>query len=249
MRTLAQAGLTAGLTAVLLAGCGGSSGEDAASSSSAAESSESGSGLAEMTGPEVTAAAADALEEAGAARLTGTISQQGTETAVDIRLEGDSAAGTLTVGGQPIELISTGGAAYLKAPGEFWSSFGAPPESVASLDGQWVTVPAEAATQFSVFTLPGFLEQLRATDPSQPVQEEVRTGELDGEPVVVVTSTDADGQVTGELSVAAEGEPLPLQATSTGTESPGTLTFSDFGETTGITAPEAPLDLSQVGGS
>jgi hypothetical protein len=217
----------AGLTAVLLAACGGG---------------DSGNGEAAKKGPQVAADAANALEQAGAAHLTGTVTEQGRSGAVDLHLQGPDVSGSITLGGQQVDLVSTGGKIYAKAPAAFWSSFGAPESIAGQLDGQWVIVPGEAASSFGTFTLKGLADSLRKPT-GATIKDAVTTAPVDGQLAVVVTQSDGS-----TLDVAATGAPYPLKATDKGGDSPGTLTFSDFGKKTAITAPSGALDLSNLGG-
>ncbi len=230
--------LTAGLAAaVLLTGCGGSdeSSEDAAASSAASSSSAS-----EETGAEVAADAADALEEAGAAHVTGTIGTGAEEQAIDLYLQGEDATGSITVAGQEVQLLTVGGVSYFQGPADFWLSSGVPQEAVDQLVGVWVVVPATEAAAFQQLTLTGLAQELRSpTDGA--VEDEVTTEELDGEEVLVVTQADGSS-----LYVAADDPRYPLQIVNSGDDA-GTLTFDGFGEEQEITAPADALDLSELG--
>jgi hypothetical protein len=219
--------VVAGLAAALLTACGGGS---------------SGNGEAAKKGPQVAADAANALEQAGAAHLKGNVTEQGQSGDVDLQLQGTDVSGTITLGGQKVQLISTGGKIYAKAPAAFWSSFGAPESIAGQLDGQWVIVPGEAASSFDTFTLKGLADSLRKPSDGS-IKDAVTTTSLDKQLVVVVSQTDGS-----TLDVAATGTPYPLKATDKGGDSPGTLTFSDFGKKTTITAPANALDLSTLGG-
>jgi hypothetical protein len=200
-----------------------------------------GSPLDGKTGPEVADAAADALEEAGAVHVAGTIEQNGEEGEVDLHLQGEGVTGTLTVGGVEVELLSVDDQVYLQAPPKFWSGFGMPEEFAAQFDGQWVIVPADGASEFADFTLAGFVDQLR--NPESPVEDDVTTDEVDGQDVVVVEQEDGS-----TLSVADDENAYPLRITDNG-DNPGTLTFSRFGEEEDITAPDDALDLNELAGS
>jgi hypothetical protein len=199
-----------------------------------------GNGMAELSGPEVAERAATALEEAGSASVTGEYAMDGQTGAIDLQVQGEDLAGTLSVGGLDVQLTAVGGQVYMQAPGGFWSQAGLPAEFVGQLDGRWVLVPAEAATGFEDLTLQGLADQLRRPGEGE-IEEEVTTDERDGEPVVVVANGGG-----GSLVVAGEGEPYPLEVV--GTEDEGTLTLSEFGEEQEITAPEDPLDLAELGG-
>ncbi len=208
-------------TALLLTACGGNP-------------------LDDKTGQEVADAAADALEEAGAVHVQGTVSEVGEEGEVDLQLQGEDASGTITFSGVTLQLISVGGTAYLQAPPEFWSSFGLPEEAAAQFEGQWVTVPAEAAGEFQNFSLAGFVEELR--NPASEVEDEVQEDERDGEPVVVVQQED------GSTLTVANDEPSYPLATKEEGDSASEVTFSRFGEEEEIEAPADAIDLEELVG-
>lgn len=231
----------AGAAAVLLAGCGGGS-EDAGSEPSAGSSTESGSALAQQDAGEVVDAAFTALEEAGSARVTGSLEEDGSAQELDLQVQGEDAQGSLTTEGVTVELVYTGGAAYVLAPADFWTSFGMPAEFASRLDGQWVLMPEEAAGSFGALTLPGLVDELRSSAGDQATGT-VSSDELDGEPVVVVTRDDGS-----TLTVADdEDAPYPLLIEDVG-DGPATIGFSEFGEDVSITAPADPVDLDTLGG-
>lgn len=193
------------------------------------------------TGPEVAAAAADALEAAGSVHVAGTMSTDGQEGQIDLQLQGEDAIGSITLGGTEIQLITAGGAVYAQAPLEFWTSFGIPDGAAAMFENRWVTVPGEAGAGFAEFSLAGFADELR--NPSDgAIKDEVSEGEVDGEDVVVVEQENGS-----TLKVADDDPAYPLEMTNSG-DSTGTVTFDRFGETTDISAPVNPLDLSQLAG-
>ncbi|MGY2080865.1 hypothetical protein [Modestobacter sp. SYSU DS0657] len=238
IRRLATAGATAGLTAVLLAGCGGDSDTTSESSSPSASETSSESGLAEQTGAEVSAAAADALEEAGSVHVTGSAGMGAETGSIDLVMQGDDVSGTVAAGGQTIGLLRTGGVVYMQAPGDFWTASGVPADLADQLDGAWVVVPEAGATGFEELTLATLVEELR--NPTTEVEDEVSTAEREGQPVVVVTQTDGS-----TVAVAAEGEPYPLEIVNQGDENQ-TLTLSEHGEQFDIAAPESPIDLNDL---
>ncbi|TYP88074.1 hypothetical protein [Blastococcus xanthinilyticus] len=229
-----------GTAAVLLAGCGGSDSIGNPAQTGSAE--ESTSALAEKDAAEIVDAAFTALEGAGAAHVTGSIEEAGTTQELDLQLQGEDAQGSIVMDGVTVELVYVGGTAYVMAPADFWASFGMPAEFAAQLEGQWVLMPAEAASSFGALTLSGLVDELRASGSDQ-VEGEVTTDELDGEPVVVVTQ--ADGST---LTVADDEEnPYPLVIEDKG-DAPATVEFSDFGQEVEIAAPADPLDLNDLGG-
>jgi hypothetical protein len=190
-------------------------------------------------GTEVAAAAADALEEAGAVHATGTMTMDGDEGEIDLQLQGDDAAGTVSLGGADLELISLDGTAYMKGSPDFWAMSGLPEEAAATFDGQWVIVPGDAAGGFTDFSLAGFVEELRNPTDSD-IKDEVESDEVDGQDVVVVE------QENGSTIKVADDDPsYPLEMTSKG-DSEGTVTFSGFGEEEEISAPADAVKLEEL---
>lgn len=227
----------AGVSALLLTACGSDSSDDGTSS----PPFSSGPSTSAQSGPELVAAAADALEEAGSVRLEGNVPTGQGQTDVDLRLSGEEAAGSMSVEGQTIGVIVADGSAYLQADGEFWADQGAPASVVDRLDGAWVLAPSDSGVGLGGLTVPRLAEELR--QPSEgTIEDEVTSGEVDGEPVWEIRSS--DGAV---LRVAAEGTPYPLVFERSGDEA-GVMRLSEFGAVEPIEAPEDFLDLSDLGG-
>jgi hypothetical protein len=191
-------------------------------------------------GTEVADLAADALEEAGSVRLSGSMTQDGQKTEIDMHLQGDDATGTITVQGTEIELISVDGDVYLKATEELLASFGAPAEQTADFEGRWIMVPAEDAADFTDFTLDSFIEQLR--DPDDKIEDKTRSEEKDGDSVVVVEQEDGS-----TLTVADDDPPYPLELS--GGDDEGTITFSNHGDEEDISAPDDVITEEELQGS
>jgi hypothetical protein len=194
--------------------------------------------LDDRTGSQVVAAAADALEEAGAVHVAGTVDEDGDQGAIDLQLQGEDTLGTLTFGGAEVQLLTVGGKSYLQGAPEFWASLGLPAEASANFEGQWVVIPDEQATTFEQFSLAGFVDQLR--DPGSTPKKDVRADEVDGDPVVVVEQEDGT-----TLTVANAERAYPLTVEDTG-DTPSKLVFSAFGEKDDISVPPDALDLSEV---
>ena len=204
-------GLTAGLAALLLAGCGSSDEAPAAAAASSAPSSSAAPSTESRTGPQVAVAAADALEEAGSAHVSGTVGTGAEAETVDLQLQGEDVSGTIDLGGMQVQLLTVGGVSYF-----------------------------QAAADFSEVTLAGLAEELR--NPSDGAfDDEVRTEQLDGQDVLVVTQGNGN-----EVYVSAEDPQYPLKTTTTGTDAES-VTIDGFGEQVEITAPTDALDLSDLG--
>ena len=213
-----------GLAAVLLTACGSS------------DNGESG-----KKGPQVAKDAANALEKAGAAHLSGTGTQDGKPMQLDVTVVGADATGTVTMDGAKLDLVNVGGKLYIRASGDFWTQNGVPATAVTLLDGKWVILPADSAGELSQFSVKGLADELR--HPSNgSIKDAVHTDTVDGKKVVVVTESDGS-----TLDVAATGTPYPLKIVDKGSQA-STITASDFGKKTKITAPSGALDLSQLAG-
>jgi hypothetical protein len=194
--------------------------------------------LDDKTGSQVADAAAEALENAGAVHVAGTVAEEGDEGKIDLHLQGEDAVGKLTFGGVDVQLLTVDGTSYLQAAPEFWASLGLPDEATAQFQGQWVIVPDEEASSFEDFTLASFVDQLRS--PESDVKKDVEADEVDGDPVVVVEQ--ADGST---LTVANDEKAYPLTVEDKG-DDPTKLVFSRFGEKEDISVPADALDLAQI---
>jgi hypothetical protein len=229
IRTLA---LTA-TTAVLLTGCGGGGGDTAATPTPTPTEDP-------RTGEEVVTDAVAALRGSGAVRAEGNFTQDGVEAALDMVLQDDGATGTLTMDGQEVGLLVVGSEAYLQAPAEFWSSFGTPDAFAQQIAGQWLRMPAEEAANFGPLSLAGLTDEL--VDPESGVQDEVETGEVDGQDVLIVTTENGS-----TMSVLADGSDYPVRVENTTEDTPGVMELSGFGEKQKIAAPADFIDLEELG--
>lgn len=218
----------AGLAAVLLTACGGSSGGD--------------NGEAAKKGPEVAKDAAAALDKAGSVHIAGTVDSDEQQETLALDLQGSDASGTIGMGGQEVQLISAGGKVFVQAPTEFWTSQGLPAQAGTALGGKWVTVPQQAASSLDTFTLKSLTDELRNPSDST-IKDPVTTTTLDGKKVVVVSQEDGS-----TVDVAAEGTAYPVKFENKSSSSGGAITLSEFGKKSDIKAPAGALDLSSLMG-
>ena len=180
------------------------------------------------------------LKAAGAVHVEGTMIQDGTEAALDMQLQDDGASGTLEMGGQQIELLVVGDEAYVQADAEFWKSSGSPEAFASMIAGRWLLMPAEQAGELGPLSLEGFAEEL--LDPESGVVEEVETGQVEGEDVLVVSTEDGS-----KLSVLTGDDSYPVLLEGT-EENPGNVVLSGFGERQELEAPADFVDLADLGG-
>ena len=220
----------AALALTLLAACGGGG-----------AAADPGNGESAKKGAQVTADAAKALKDAGAVHVTGTGTSGGKTMSLDLHLQGADAQGSITEGGQKLEVIGSGGKLYAQAAADFWTSQGLPAAAGALLAGKWVIVPADAGTLLPV-TLDSLATELAKPTDGTTVNDKVTTSTYQGKKVVVATSSDGS-----TVDVAATGTPYPLYSVNKGKDA-GTVTLTDFGKRTTITAPTGALDLNRLAG-
>lgn len=199
----------------------------------------SDSPLEGKSGEEVVKMTADALEEAGAVHVAGTMEQDGEEGEVDLQLQGDNASGTITFSGVEINIVAVDGDTFLQAPAELWTGLiGVPEDAAAELDGRWVVIPSDSGGDgFAVFSIDDFVEEIRGL--ADGAEEETRSDELDGDPVRIVEQEDGS-----TLTVADDDPAYPLAMSNE--EEGSELTFSDFGEEQDISAPADAIDLAEM---
>jgi hypothetical protein len=179
-------------------------------------------------------AAAAALEEAGSARMVGTVSLDGAEIAVDLQMYGDDMAGSMRFEDLAIQMIRIGDDAYMQGPPAMWINQGLSSATAATLGDTWVRVPATAVFGLADTGLAGIAREIRSPG-GTAVDGEVSAGELDGVPVWLISSP--DGTVT---RVAAEGTPYPLYSE---TADISAARLSEFGTVAPIVPPTDFVDL------
>ncbi|WP_409330353.1 hypothetical protein [Trujillonella humicola] len=226
----------AGLSALLLSACGATVVDGQASP--AARVSSAAPAAAELPGPELADAAADALEAAGSVRVQGSMGMHGSKADLDMRLQGGDVDASMVVDGQSMRILMSRGTLYLQAAASFWEQQGLPDPLIDAMAGTWVRTPPDPLLGAEEMTLAVLAAEIRSPT-GATIAEEVTTGELDGKPVWLVASS--DGSV---LAIAAEGTPYPLE---TSTPVMGSVRLSAFGGVEPIVPPADFLDLGDLG--
>jgi hypothetical protein len=242
--------------ALLLAACGSSS----SSQSNGKASATAGNGVASKAPAQIVAAAQSALRSANGFVATGTLTQSGQATRLEIVEAGTSKLEVqLNGSGKSAEIIVLPGAGYVRANLAFWSAQAG--AAAATLANRWIELPATASRQLTSslgHLAPGTLskclgENLGTLSPGG-------TTSVDGASAVVVREAgNAPGSNPGTLAVATRGPAYPLRVTSTGPTRPGgtvdscntgkggdtegSLTLSDFNHPPAITVPAHPVKL------
>lgn len=189
-------------------------------------------GLENMTSTQVRQAAVDALTAAGSVRLAGTATDDlGKRGRVDVRIQGTSCTGTLTVHGADMALTVIGDTQYFKTDAAGWAALGAA-EAAPLFADRWVKAPAGTAGPEEKFTIDMVVTGIRQD--GIELRPAVTQTTLDGAKVVVVTY-----QNGGRLYVANTGAAQPLRFTAVGVDD---LVFSEHGADFHITAPPDAID-------
>jgi len=224
--TLIAAGL-------LAAGCGGGG-----------SSSSGTNGEASKSGQQVLSDAVKAAEAASSVHVSGQIDAAGQQIGLDITLvKGKGATGSMTLGGQKVDLVVIGSDVYIKAGTAFWTQFGGTNGSTVApmLQGKWVKVPASNTTFAELSSLTDsttFFHGLGSV--SGTVKNDGATT-YKGQKVVAIESQ-------GKLYVANTGTPYPVAAVASGTATAGTLAFGGWNKAVTLSAPSGALDFSHVSG-
>lgn len=231
---------TALLASLALTACGSDSTDTTDGSSEPAAETN---GVEALTADEILQEASDALESVASVRISGDISQDGQQTSIDMQFsnEGEgSATGTLSVGEDSITLLVVDGQVYFSAEVSFWESQGLPPAFLDSVEGKYVEVPSTDES-FGAFTDFGELtDELLTPEGDVTKGEESTVGDM---PVIQLI----DAKDGGVLSIALEGEPLPVRISS---EEGGEINFTEWNEPVTVEAPPADdiVDLESLTG-
>jgi hypothetical protein len=249
----------AAISLFFVAGCG-ASGDDETQSTTTTTTAVGGStttttaekpsgdnGVADLSAEEILDEATTALRDAGSVQVTGSINDDGSKLDLDLGLSRTGAAGTLEIDGNKVELVVTDDTVYMQGDEDFYRSIGG--ASAAKLLGdRWLSVGVDSAEgkKFSAFgDFDGFVDSV--LDPGEVAKGE--TGDVEGTPAIALDDADSDAEEPGQLWVATEGEPYPLQVNKKGSDTEK-ITFTRHGEAVDVTPPPADdiLDLDDLRG-
>jgi hypothetical protein len=220
---------------VLLAGCGGSSGNKAGTSTSNGEASKSAAQVLADTEAAVTSASS--LHVAG----NGFSGKQPIE--VDLSVGTKAAKGSISLGGLGLDLIRVNDTIYIRGSDAFYKHF-AGVAAAQLLHDKWLKVPAsnDQLAPLSGFTNTGaFFKQVASTH-GKLANQGLTT--YRGQQVVAIH----DATKNATLYVAATGKPYPVAVVTTRGGNRGTLTFSDWDQSFSVSPPKGAIDASQLGG-
>lgn len=219
-----------------------------AAPSSAASSSAAGGEIAALDAPEILTRAKAAFTKAESVRLAGGGDTGGQKFTIDMRYAtAGNAIGSVSNGGQKIELRRIGQTVYLKADKAFWSQT-AGAAAAELLGGKYLKAPLTdpKVAQLATFTdKNAFISEV--LDPEGSVTKgEVK--DVRGTPAIGLIDKSKDSG--GTLYVATTGEPLPLQLSpAAGGGDSGQLDFLDYGKGVEVPVPPAAetIDVTKLG--
>jgi len=213
----------------VLAGCGGG-----ADSSDGAESE-----FAQGSASTIQKASVEDMQSLDALHMEGSITQQGSEVGINISLTTDGdCSGTVSRGDSgEAEVVSLDGTSWFRPDEEFWRAQAGPQaETIISTVGdKWVQLPEGDSSFASFCDLQGLLDQV-GTDNEKDSATKGETSDIGGREAIQLTTKDEQGGSTSSW-VAVDDPHYIVKVDREGGESPGSITFSEFGEDASIEAP------------
>ncbi len=238
----------------VLAGCGSSSDSASGGATTAAATTATTAapnGIEGKTATEILDASLAAANKATSVTAKGAITQGGQEITLDLQVGQEAAQGSISAEGAEIEIKVLAGKTYFKLSGESFAKIAGQDDSPevaeaisALLGDKWLVAPdEESAGQLGSLGQFGqkdeLLKGILTPDGNATVKG---TGEVNGQPVVLLESTDG----TGTLAIATTGEPYPLQIKGSEGADGGQIDFTDWNAPVNVTAPTDVLDIGQL---
>jgi|BarGraNGADG00312_2_1021985.scaffolds.fasta_scaffold12434_3 hypothetical protein len=219
-----------------------------ACSSSTPATKATGSSSAGATGSSA-AALLDQLRKSSTAaksvRIKGDISNGSTTSSkavkVQVDIAGDRAGknsrALINDGTGSIEILTAGGATYIKADKAYWTKNGSPAVAKTAA-GKYLKVPAGSAAGMGDLTVGKLLDQIFANEISisGKVLTKVEKGDVDGIPAYVLT--DRVGGDNSKIYVSADGQARLLRIVGPKSQ-PTTLNFTEWDAVKPVSAPPA----------
>ena len=197
--------------------------------------------MAEKSAEEIIADASAAAKEATSVHVHGAATSSGSPLEIDIHLVRDEGgAGHLVANGLSFDMVRIGDKAYFKGDDEFWRQFGGT-AAVVLLHDRWLEAPATSGDLASFAPLTDIDQLFGALLSDHGTLEKGEETKVDDQPAIAVE----DKTKGGTLYVATTGKPYPLEVKG-GSDSPGTISFSEWDEDYELTAPEDTIDISQL---
>ena len=195
-------------------------------------------GLERASAADVQQKAAAALKSATSVHVRGTSVVDGVTARFDVRIEGASSTGSLTVDGTRVEITNLPDAAYVKAGAAGLKAIGAPPALQRAGAGRWLKLDPRDLTTLEGFSAAELAAQL--TTYESPPEPEVKQVTRAGDRVVVLTMRDRS-----KLYVANTGAAYPLHG-DYGQPGPARVDFTEYGVHFAIAAPAGAVGVEEA---
>ena len=161
---------------------------------------------------------------------------------VDLHLAtGKGASGSMTVEGQPIQIVEVGNGFYMKAGETFYKQVGGG-AAAQLLKDKWLKTPTGSGEFASLGALTSLDKLLSSTLTTTGTLTKGSTTTINGQPVVGITDAKK-----GTLYIATTGPAYPVAIVKEGTDS-GKIVFDEWNKPVTLTAPSNSVDLSQLEG-
>jgi len=244
--TRSAAAMAAAAVMALGAGCAGS---DSVISGSGKPSPEpADNGVSQLSARQILSRSQAALKKASSVHLKGRVVSDGESFDIDLRMSDRAGGGTMTQGGQTLQLLRIGRTVYIKADADFWRTQTGNAAAAQLLQGKYLkgTTSDPSVASMAAFTdADKFVAQLLS--PQRNVTKGAKKA-IRGREAVALIEPGKDG---GTMYIATRGEPYPLRLTSNTPSEPGAIDFLDYGASVSFEAPPADqvVDTSKLTGN
>jgi hypothetical protein len=223
--------LAAGLAAMAVSACGGSS----------QSSSSSDNGVSSKSPQEILSAANAAINGVSAVHVSGLVASSGSSIKMNLDLvAGKGAKGQMSQNGMSFQLVTDGTSVYINAGSAFWRQIGGS-GAAQLLQGKWLKAPATSGDFASLASLTDVHKLLRTLLNNHGRLTKGATTTVNGQKVVAVKDTSTNGT----LYVATSGKAYPVQVAKSGTDG-GSISFGRFNESVSVSPPANAIDISSL---
>jgi hypothetical protein len=223
--------LAAGLAAVAVSACGGSS----------QSSSASDNGVSSKSPQEILSAANAAINGVSTVHVSGSVTSGGSPINMNLNLvSGKGAKGQMSQNGMSFQLVTNDKSVYINAGPAFWRQIGGS-GAAQLLQGKWLKAPATSGDFASLASLTDVHKLLSALLNNHGQLAKGATTTVNGQKVVAVKDTSTNGT----LYVATSGKAYPVQVSKSGTDG-GNINFDRFNESVSVSPPPNAIDISSL---
>ncbi len=213
---------------VLIAGCG--------------SSSSSGNGIDSKSASEIVAASKQAVTGATSVHVAGSVVNEGKTIDIDLQLAtGKGAAGSLTIDGQPIEIVEVGDSFYLRASESFYRQIGGA-AAATLLKGKWLRAPLGSGEFASLSALTNLEKLLGGTLSGHGSLSKTASTTINGQSAIGVSDNSQ-----GTLYVATTGPAYPVAIVKAGANG-GKIVFDKWNQPVALKAPAGAVNLTDLQG-